>query len=379
MSQRKIFLIAGEASGDTHGAHLVRELKRLDPSLVFYGLGGKAMQGEGVNIFFDLPSIAAIGLGDVLRQYFVFRKIFFQTLDRVLHEIKPDAVILIDYPGFNLRFAKKINRRIPVLYYISPQVWAWGARRIKTIARVVQRMLAILPFEVGVYRQSGLDCRFVGHPLIDLVKPSRPAEELKKEWKLDGSPVISLLPGSRESEVRRILPVLLKSAEILEQKFPNARFILGETGHLPASLYDAHLASSRIRPLRLRNRMYDVLSVSDFALVASGTATLETAISLVPFLIVYKTAFSTYFLGRRLIRIPYIGLANVLAGKKIVPEFIQHEAEPARIAAEAERLLRDAGARRQMLDSLREVRNSLGEPGASGRAAHSVLEFISNL
>jgi lipid-A-disaccharide synthase len=379
MSQRKIFLIAGEASGDSHGAHLVRELKKLDPGFAFYGLGGKAMEREGVNIFFDLPSIAAIGLGDVLRQYFLFRKIFYQTLRRVLDEIRPDAVVLIDYPGFNLRFAKRINRRIPVLYYISPQVWAWGSRRIKTIARVVDRMLAILPFEVEVYRKSGLDCRFVGHPLIDLVRPSKPTESLKKEWALEGSPVISLLPGSRESEVRRILPVLLISAERLKERFPQASFILGETGHLPVGLYDTLLSASRLRPLRVRNRMYDALAVSDFALVASGTATLETAILMVPFLIVYKTAFSTYFLGRRLIRIPYIGLANVLAGKKIVPEFIQHEADPVKIARETEKLLRDPAARQEMVKALREVRDSLGEPGASERAARLVFEFISNL
>jgi len=369
-------LIAGEASGDLHGSLLVRELKKLHSDLELYGLGGSAMEKEGVQIFFDLPSIAALGLGDVLRQYFQFRKIFYETLHRVLNEIKPDLLILIDYPGFNIRFAKKINRRIPVLYYISPQVWAWGRRRIKTIARIVDRMLVFLPFEVAVYKGTGIDCHFVGHPLIDLVRPSKPAGEIRREWNLEGEKVVSLLPGSRKSEVKRILPILLETAKILASEFPRISFLMTESATIPQEIYD-HLFRGNTLPIkRIKGRMYDALAISDFAIVASGTATLETAISLKPFLIVYKTAWSTYFLGRRLIRIPYIGLVNVLAGKKIVPEFIQQDASAQKIAKEATRLLSDEKACAEMIQSICRVRDSLGEPGAPCRAARAVLELI---
>jgi len=376
MAKKKVFLIAGEVSGDLHGSLLVKELKRLNANLEFYGLGGKSMEREGVRIFFDLPSIAALGLGDVLKQYFLFRKIFYATLNRVLHEIKPDLIVLIDYPGFNIRFAKKINKQIPVVYYISPQVWAWGQRRIKTIARVVTRMLVLLPFEVEVYKGSGLDCRFVGHPLIDLVKPSKNAGAIKKEWGLEDKKIIALLPGSRKHEVRRILPVMLDAAAILKNKFPSYSFLLTETPTLPKALYDEILSRHPLELLRIKNQSYDVLAVAEFALVASGTATLETAISLKPFVIIYKTAASTYFLGRRLIRIPYIGLVNVLAGEKIVPEFIQQDATGGKIAGEVAHLLTDHEARSSMIQDLKKVRDSLGESGASKRAAEQIVDLL---
>ena len=375
MPKKTIFLIAGEASGDLHGSRLVKELKGLG-EYEFYGLGGKAMEHEGVRIFFDLPSIAALGLGDVLKQYLLFRKIFYQTLDHVFNEIKPDVIILIDYPGFNIRFAKKINKRIPVVYYISPQVWAWGKRRIKTIARVVNRMLVLLPFEVDVYKGSGLDCRFVGHPLIDMVRPSKSEVEIRKEWGLGDKKIIGLLPGSRKHEVSRILPVMLDAAALLKKKYPEYSFVLTETPSLPQALYDEILAKHPAEIIRIKNRSYDALAVMEFAMVASGTATLETAISMKPFVIVYKTAASTYFLGKRLIQIPYIGLVNVLAGEKIVPEFIQQDATGKNIAAECEKFIADPAARAAMLEAIGKVRNSLGAPGASRRAAGEIFDLL---
>lgn len=376
MPKKTIFLIAGEASGDLHGSRLVKELKELDSEYEFYGLGGKAMEREGVRIFFDLPSIAALGLGDVLKQYLLFRKIFYQTLNHVFNEIKPDCIILIDYPGFNIRFAKKINKRIPVVYYISPQVWAWGKRRIKTIARVVNRMLVLLPFEVDVYKGSGLDCRFVGHPLIDLVRPSKSEAEIRKEWGLGDKKIIGLLPGSRKHEVSRILPVMLDAAALLKKKYPEYSFLLTETPSLPQELYDEILAKHPAEIIRIKNRSYDALAVMEFAMVASGTATLETAISMKPFVIVYKTAASTYFLGKRLIQIPYIGLVNVLAGRKIVPEFIQQDATGENIAAECEKFIADPAARASMLEAIGKVRNSLGAPGAAKRAAIEIFDLL---
>ncbi len=376
MPKKKIFLIAGEVSGDLHGSLLVKELKKLDQNIEFYGLGGKAMENQGVQIIFDLPSIAALGFGDVLRQYFRFRKIFYHALDQVLHKIKPELIILIDYPGFNIRFAKKINKRIPILYYISPQVWAWGKRRIKTIAHFVDRMLVLLPFEVDVYKGTDLDCQFVGHPLVDLVKPSQSPTEIAKEWNLDGRQVLSLLPGSREHEVKRILPVMLQAGKLLQKEFPGISFLLTEAPTLPRQLYDTIIKKSNLPVKRVRNRGYDALAISECALVASGTATLETAISLKPFVIIYKTSWSTYLLGRNLIRIPYIGLVNVLAGKKIVPEFIQQDATPQKIASEVSQLLRSEESRVAMIQEIKRVRDSLGEAGAPLRAAKAVLDYL---
>lgn len=369
-------MIAGEASGDLHGAHLVAELRKLAPGTEFYGLGGKNMEREGVRLLYDLTSIAALGLGDVLRQYFKFRKIFYNALNAVFNDIKPDLILLIDYPGFNLRFAKKINKRIPVIYYISPQIWAWGGRRIKTIARVVSKMLVILPFEVDVYKGSGLPCEFVGHPLVEQVKPSKPEAELRREWALGDSKIISILPGSRRSEVERILPVMIDAARILHKDLHGHSFILTESPTLPSELYDKILSGVTLPLKRIRNRTHDAVSVSDAVMVASGTATLETALLLKPFVIVYKTAASTYFLGKRLIQIPYIGLINVLAGKKIVPEFIQHDATGENIAAGIKHLLTDETARKKMIEQILEVKMSLGEGGAAQRTAKAVLSFL---
>lgn len=376
MTRRKIFLIAGEVSGDLHGALLVNELRKLDPALEFHGLGGEAMRGAGVSLLYDLPSIAALGFGDVLRNYLKFRRIFYDALEKVRQEIRPHLIILIDYPGFNIRFAKKIGRRIPIAYYISPQVWAWGKRRINTIARCVDRMLVLLPFEVDVYRGSGLDCRFVGHPLLDLVKPTKSPSDLAREWNLNGRKWISLLPGSREQEVKRILPVMLGAARLLHRKFPETSFLLTETPSLRPALYDSLVQHGSIPLKRVRNRTYDALACSDFALVTSGTATLEAAISLKPFVIIYKTGSSTYFLGKHLIRIPYIGLVNVLAGKKIVPEFIQQDATPEKIARAAEGILLDDQCRSTMIEEMKRVRDSLGGPGAAGRAAQAAVDLM---
>jgi lipid-A-disaccharide synthase len=376
MTGERIFLIAGELSGDLHGALLIQALKKKEPSLRFYALGGPAMRAEGAEIWFDLPSIAALGLGDVVRKYFLFRRIFYRTLRRLLDELKPDLVVLIDSPGFNIRFAKKLKKRLPVLYYISPQVWAWGGRRKKTIARFVDRMISILPFEPEVYRDTGLRCEFVGHPLVDLVKPSAPAPVLRKEWEVTGSPVIACLPGSREQEVRRILPVMIRTGTLLAERFPGLALLVAEAPHLDRKIYDGILRANHLPLIRICNRAYDVLEACDFALVTSGTATLETAIAARPFVILYKTAASTYFLGRRLIRIPYIGLVNVLAGRTIVPEFIQHAAEPEKIAAAVSALLLNAGARQEMMRELERVKHSLGEGGAADRAAESVLSLI---
>ncbi len=370
----KIFISALEASGDSHGAALVESLKKIDPTIQFEGLGGREMQRTGVHLLEEMTRVSVLGFGDVLAKYFFFRKIFYRALGHI-QKTKPDLIILIDSPAFNLRLAKKIRRKLPVLYYIAPQIWAWGWRRIHTLRKNVDHVLSILPFEEEMYRKEKVPCTFVGHPLLGRVKPSKPREALRQEFKVnDSEQVIALLPGSREPEVRRILPVMLKTAEILQKQIPHLKFFLTQAPHVPSEVYDKILASfPKARPECFTDKIYDVVTLADFALVASGTATLETALLGTPYFLLYKASASTFFLGRRLVRIPYIGLVNVLAGRHVVPEFIQHLAEPEKIAHETKVLMESGELREKLKKDLRKVCEKLGNPGASDRAARIVM------
>ena len=375
---RKIFLVACEASGDAHGAHLVAELKKINPALECRGLGGPKMAGEGVRLLHDMTKISALGLSDVLRQYFSYRKIFYGVL-REVKNFRPEAVILIDSPAFNLRLAKKLKPLgIPALYYIAPQIWAWGARRIHTIKKTIKKMLVILPFETEIYKGAGVDCEFVGHPLLDQVKTSLPREELRLEFGITrNQTAVGLMPGSRASEVKRILPIMLESAHKLSGLKKEITFFLSESTNVGANLYDKILARyPAIKVQRYSDRIYDHVAAMDFALVASGTATLETALLGTPFFLLYKASASTYFLGKRLVRVPYLGLVNLLAGKAVVPEFIQNEAVPQRIAHEAKVLLENPEACEKMKAEFRQVKEKLGEKGASRRAAEAVMRTL---
>ena len=371
----KIFIIACEASGDQHGADLVRSIKKMDPAVRFEGLGGEEMKRSGVNLLEDMTRISVLGLGDVLRKYFQFRAIFYRALARI-REWKPDLLILIDSPAFNLRLAKKIRRQVPVVYYISPQIWAWGWRRVHTIRKVVDHMIAILPFEEEIYQREKIPCTFVGHPLLDRVKPSKSRTELRSEWGLKPSEkMIALLPGSREPEVRRILPIMLETARLLIQEMPQLKFFMTEAPHVAGTLYEEILQRFPGLPLeRVQDHLYDIVHAADFALVASGTATLETALLGTPYFLLYKASASTFFLGRRLVQIPYIGLVNVLAGRHVVPEFIQHLAQPQKIAHETRVVLENDSFREKFKTEIREVCRKLGEPGASDRAARLIVD-----
>ncbi len=336
---------------------------------------------------------------------------------------KPDAVILIDYPGFNLRFAKEAKKRnLPVIYYISPQVWAWHKNRIKTIKKFVDKMLVLFEFEKDLYKQDGIDAVFVGHPLIDAVKADMPKQDAINHFGLKpGQTIIAILPGSRKTEVKKILPIMLKSAQIIadwtchsfallrttsegalrcaqgqtprpknlsfkreilrpfgaqNDMIHQIQFILIKSPIVDRGVYDKIVAGARCSvPLRIiNNNRYDAIACSDFALVASGTATLETAILGVPMALVYKVSFLTWLLARMLIKIPYIGLVNVVAGKKIIPEFIQFNARPKKIADECLAILRSPTKISQMKLGLARVKVSLGPSGASETAAKEILK-----
>ena len=365
---KRIFFVAGESSGDIHGSNLIRALRAARPDWTFEGLGGRLMAGAGMDLRHDLAGDAIMGFAEVVRHLLPIRRLFHETVAR-LRDTRPDAVVLIDYPGFNLRLAAEAKKLgIPVVYYISPQVWAWKKRRIHTIARLVDLMLVIFPFEEELYRKVGVPCVYVGHPLPDHIARYRAAAET------GGEMTIGLLPGSREQELRRIAPVMFEVAAGIRERHPEARFVVPCVSEARAEQVRA-LAGGF--PVELRvGGMYDVLSRARFCLVASGTATLETALFGVPMAILYKTSPLTYWIARMVVDIKHIGIVNILAGRGVVPEFIQHEATRETVLPAALELIGDTPARRAMLDDLRAVREGLGGGGASARAAEKIAALV---
>lgn len=373
---KSIMIIAGEPSGDLHGGNLSRQLKVLNPDVRLFGMGGERMEEAGVELVQEIARTGVVGFWEVFKDIGRYRRIFYDLVE-VMKKRRPDAVVLIDYPGFNIRFARRAHLLgSKVIYYISPQVWAWGRRRIKKLKRFVDKMVVIFEFEKEVYRTSGLDVEFVGHPLIDTLEPEarRGGERLRLE--LRGEPVIGLLPGSRRSEVERLLPLLLKTAEIIQRRLNRAVFALALASPSLRPLAEKCRQASKVRVRLLEGQTRALLAASDLVIVASGTATLEAAVFGTPMIIVYKLNFFSWLLTRALIKIPYIGLANVVYGEKIVPEYIQFRAWPARIARRAVDILNQSPVKERMIEQLSVVRERLGTPGASRRAALAVLSTI---
>ncbi len=369
----RILIITGEASGDLHGANLARALKALDPGLSILGIGGASMRAAGVELVPGVPHLDIIGLVGPSTVAVLLRRIL--AVRRVLRTESFDLVVLIDNPGLNLHFArvaKAAGRR--VLYYIAPQIWAWRPRRIKWIQRRVDHVVVILPFEEPLYRRAGVRCTFVGHPLLDAVAPSLDQAELRKRFGVDrAGTVVGLLPGSREGEVRSLLPVMLETARRLASERPGVEFLLAQASSIRDNLIRELLADAPVIVRVQRDQANEVMAASDLLFVASGSATLQAAVVGAPMILLYRVPWPTYWIARALIRVDCIGLVNLVAGRKIVPELIQQEATPERLHREALRLLTDKTAYDEMKTALRTVRQSLGEPGASRRAAEVVL------
>lgn len=380
---KKVFIIACESSGDHHGAELIRGIQRKAPGIEieYRGLGGPLMEKAGVRLEEDMTKISALGFGDVLRQYFKYRKIFYHAL-AILKTWKPDAIILIDSPAFNLRFAKKARvlfRKTPILYYIAPQLWAWGGRRIHVVKRTITEMLVILPFEKILYDKNSIPCRFVGHPLLDKIPPAGPQSKIEAQQRLNipiHTKLIGLMPGSRSSEVSRILPIMRESAIRLAKVYPDIHFLVAKAPGIPKSIYEDILCNSLMNIHFFESNFYEHIRAMDFALVASGTATLETSLLETPFFLIYKASASTYFLGRWLVKVKYLGLANLLLDKPAIPEFIQNDASPEKIAAMALEFLKDDKRIAQMKEDFLKVRKTLGDIGASSRAAAAVISYL---
>ncbi len=369
--------MAGEASGDLHGANLAWEIREQDPSIVLYGVGSVRMREAGVQILADASEISVVGVTEVLTHVGAIRRVYV-TLKKFLQRERPDLVILIDFPDFNILLGKAArNLGIPVLYYISPQVWAWRKGRIKTIAGLVKAIIVVFPFEVPLYEKAGVDVRFVGHPLADVVKSDLTKVEARNDLGLaPDRRTVALLPGSRKSEISHLLPDMLSAARILSYRLPELQFILPIAPTLDSEFVRAFVGQAGV-PLRIvAGRVYDVLRASDAAMVASGTATLETGLMGVPMVIMYRVSPLSYFIGKRIIDVDHIGLVNIVAGKRIVPELVQHEVTPEKIADAVTRMLEDRDYYNRICVDLAEVKTRLGEAGASRRAALVVRELL---
>ena len=369
----RILIITGEASGDLHGAHLAKAIAARDPSVQLVGIGGAGMRAAGVAMIPGIPQLDVMGLIGLSAVRLLIRRVL--AIRRILKAERWDLVVLIDNPGLNFHFARIAKGAgLRVVYYIAPQLWAWRPRRMKWIQRHVDHVVVILPFEAELYRRAGVRCTFVGHPLLDSVASHYDQQALRARFNLDASaPVVGLLPGSREAEVSMLLPILLETASRLAASDPKTQFLLAQAPSVDDTLLHSLLQRCPVPVTVVKDQASEAMAASDLLLVASGTATLQAAIVGTPMILLYKTTLPTYWIARCLVRVKWIGLVNLVAGRSIVPELIQDEATTERLWQEARRLLTDRQGYNAMKHELRLVRDSLGEPGASRRAAEVML------
>ena len=366
-----VYFVAGEVSADNHGAALMRSLRVLDPELKFIGRGGPQMQQvAGAQFKNWIADAAVLGLWEVLRKYGYFREQFRQALNEI-RESKPDAVVLLDYPGFNLRLARalrKQSQRYKTIYYISPQVWAWNRGRIEKMARFIDLVLCIFPFETDLYAASGLRAVFVGHPMIERLETQK--IDAQRDQK-----VIGLFPGSRSREVRKIFPVMIEAAHLLLQLIPTLRFRVAAASEELALEMNEQLADRQAIEINV-GETATIMQRAFVGIVASGSATLEAAYFRMPFVLIYKVAWPTYVAARLVVNVDFLGMPNLLAGKEVVPEFIQHEAKPEAIVKGVRLLMDDSPARDRMISDFVATTSKLGGTGASERAAQAILEEL---
>jgi lipid-A-disaccharide synthase len=369
---KRVMLVAGEASGDLHGSGVVRELLRKRPGTDLFGIGGDWMQHEGMGLVQHISSMSFMGFVEVVRHLGFIREVG-RRLELLLETRRPDVVVLIDYPGFNLRLAERVKRRgIPVLYYISPQVWAWHRSRVRKMRGVVDAMKVVFPFEVDLYRAEGINVEFVGHPIVERIGTTLSREEFFRAMRLDPTrKLLALLPGSRVQELERILPTIVRAAVRVREE-TGAQLALGVAPNLGPDVVRRFMPEGE-EILFVENATYDLMAYADAAVVTSGTATLETGWFATPMVVVYRTSAVTYGIGRMLVDVPYIGLVNIVAGEKVVPELVQGAMTVDRLASEAGILLTDQAKAEWMRGKLSVIRSSLGVPGASGRVADGVI------
>jgi lipid-A-disaccharide synthase len=374
---KSVLIVSGEVSGDQHGAKLVSEVLKIEPDIHFFGIGGEKMRQAGVKILFDNKPLSVVGVTEILSHALpIFRA--WQIIQQAIKEQRPDLIVLIDYPGFNLRLARTAkNKSIPVLYYISPQIWAWKRHRVRLIKECVNKMLVVFPFEAEIYRKENVPVEFVGHPLSGTVHPNMTQQQAREHFHINNDVrIIGLLPGSRKKEIQRLLPLLLESAKHLKAQFPDLAFILPVASPLTRKDIDPYIENYHLPIHIIQGHFYDALQLCDAAIVSSGTATLETALMGIPMVIVYKTSPITYFLAKRVIKIPHIGLCNIVAGRQIVVELIQNEANFINVTDEISHILNDPIYRREMHQELLKIKALLGKGGGATQAARALIAML---
>jgi lipid-A-disaccharide synthase len=373
---KKILIVCGEPSGDLLAGNLACQINALNPDIKIFAVGGDTLSQNKAEIFYNIKGLAVMGLFDVLKNIPKFLRLKQIILNKIKTE-KPDAVVLVDFSGFNLRLAKDINNETPVIYYVSPQIWASRPGRISQIKKFIRRMIVLFKFEEKLYRSAGVDTYFAGHPLVDIVKPKQSKQDFLKNNGLDPQKTtIALLPGSRKQEIKHILPVMLKASGLIAERIPQIQFIIARSGNVELDTYQKIINASRLNIKIIENRSHDCLNAADLSLVCSGTATLEAGLIGKPFLIVYKMSLLNYLFYRPQVKIPYIGIINIIAGQKIIPEFIQFRATGSKICREAMALLNDKELQKKMQNDLTDACANLGSSGASMRAAKSILNFL---
>ena len=371
----KILISAGEASGDIHAAAVTAALKKIDSAIEVFGMGGDALRAAGGEVLFDIKDHGVMGFVEVIKKLpdlFKLRSDF----ARVMDERKPDCLVVVDYPGFNMKLAKVAHDKgIPVVSYIAPSAWAWNKGRAKNVAKIVDKVACIFPFEYDVYEEAGAPVEFVGHPLLDIVHPTMERAEAEA-WagKEAGHPLVLLMPGSRLMELDKMLPTLLEGAKLIKKQLPEVQFAMPRAGTIPLELLQSKIKASGLEIKITEGHNYDLFSVADLALATSGTVTLEAALCGLPSVIVYRTSALNAFIARRVINIPNIGLPNIVAGRQILPELLQEDFTPANVANTAVELL--APERRPQLEAnLAYMKARLGEPGAVNRVAQLILRI----
>jgi len=371
----KILVSCGEPSGDLYGAELVRCLQERLPDLQGFGLGGDRLEAQGVRLLAHVRDLAVVGLLEVLSHLRDLRAIFRRVLAQVDRE-RPDVAVLVDYPDFNLRLARALRRRgVPVVYYVSPQVWAWRRGRVRAIRESVAQMIVIFPFEEPLYREAGVPVTFVGHPLVDLAQPARDRAAFLSSQGLDATrPVLAVLPGSRRQEVAHNLPPIAGALRLLRQRRGDLQIALAVAPSLDPGLFDEELAGLPVA--RVAGHTHAILGAASAGIVASGTATVEAALMDLPMVVVYRVSRLTYALGRPFVKVPHYAMANLLAGREVVKELIQGDFQPEAVTTEVLALLEDPGRREPVRRGLAEIRARLGPPGASTRAAAVVAQLL---
>jgi lipid-A-disaccharide synthase len=372
----RIMIIAGEHSGDMHGSALVQAANKINPDIEWFGIGGPLMRNAGVKTYHDIAEMAVLGLVEVLKRYGFFRKVFSEML-QLAAKNRPDLVVLVDYPGFNLRLAAKLHAMgIRVVYYICPQVWAWHQERIPKMAKIIDHLITIFPFEAQHFEGTGLRVSYAGHPLVDATRKALEQSDTPLPWK--GRQRVALLPGSRSQEIRRLLPAMWQAAALLEKQNHHTGFIIAAADNASIAVIRDTIegipgpAGFEI----VAGHTREIMRQADAAIVASGTATIETALMRCPMVVIYKVSPLTYQIAKRIIKIDNIGMVNIVAGRRICPELIQADADPQKIADSILPLLSDTPQRKKMLDELEQVSELMGSGGAAERAARIVLQEI---